>query len=96
MSELIKMTKNHLRQLVPKASNIEIKIEREHQQYLSKIHIHLPGRVLHAHKRAASVGESLDSTYQAILKQIHKIKSKKQTKGKIRKWIFREPILPPP
>jgi ribosomal subunit interface protein len=83
MSELIASTKNHLKQIIPAAKNIIIKLERDHEQYVSKIHVQMPGNVLHAEKKAPTVFEAMDSSYHAIVKQIQKIKSKKIDRNKL-------------
>ena len=75
MSELITATKSHLKQIIPAAKNIIIKLERDHEQYVSQIHIHMPGSVLHAKKKAPTVWDAIDSSYHAILRQIQKVKS---------------------
>lgn len=80
MSELITSTKSQLKRIVPNAKDILIKIERDHELYRSKIHVNVPGAVIHADKRAETVWEALDCSYQAALKQIERLKSKKQPK----------------
>lgn len=82
MSELIESTKGHLEQMIPTAKEIKVKLERDHEQYVSKIHIQLPGSVLHAQKKAPTVWEAMDFSYQAILKQLKKLKFKRIAKGK--------------
>jgi ribosomal subunit interface protein len=82
MSELIAYTKNHLKQIIPNAKDIFIKIERDHELYRSKIHIKIPGTVIHADKKADSPMSALDSSYQAVLKQIEKFKTKRFGKRK--------------
>ena len=96
MTDLISSTKSNLKRIVPNAKDILIKVEREHEQFLSKIHVQVPGRVLHAEKKAETIWEAIDSSYQAVLKQIEKIKSKHRVKRKLKKKVFRELFNSPP
>lgn len=96
MSELISSTKNNLKRIVPNAKDILIKVQRDHELYLSKIHVHVPGKVLHAEKKAETVWEAIDSSYQAVLKQFEKIKTKRRSKNKHYKKEFRELLNSPP
>lgn len=82
MSELIAYTKNHLKQIIPNAKDIFIKVQRDHELYRSKIHITIPGTVFHADKKADSPMHALDSSYQAVLKQVEKFKTKRFGKRK--------------
>lgn len=95
MSEIITSTKSHLKQIIPAAKNIIIKLERDHEQYVSKIHIQMPGKVLHAEKKAGTVWEAMESSYHAILKQMQKVKSKKVDKGKLARWKYQLQQIPP-
>ncbi|HXH75462.1 MAG TPA: HPF/RaiA family ribosome-associated protein [Bacteriovoracaceae bacterium] len=83
MSELISATKNQLERIVPDARKIVIKVERDHGAYFSRLHIHVPGRVLHAEKKGQTVLEALDSSYEAMLKQIQKFKARRKAKSKL-------------
>jgi ribosome-associated translation inhibitor RaiA len=85
MSDLISSTKISLKRIVPNAKDIFIKVERDHEKFLSKIHVDLPGKVLHAEKKAETVWEAIDHSYQAVLKQFKKIRSKQQAKRKFQK-----------
>ena len=91
MTELITSTKNHLKQIIPNAKDIFIKVERDHESYRSKIHIQIPGAVLHAEKLAESPLDALDSSYHAVMKQIEKIKTKKNVKRKLKLTIEAPP-----
>lgn len=82
MSELITFTKTNIKRMVPYAKNIEVKVERDHDQFLSKIHVNVPGRALHAEKKAETVWEAIDESFQAIRKQIEKVKTKKLLRRK--------------
>lgn len=83
MSELITFTKTNIKKMVPYAKNIDVKVERDHDQFLTKIHVNVPGKVLHAEKKGETVWEALDDTYQAIRKQIEKVKTRKLLRRKI-------------
>ncbi len=98
MSELISSTKSNLKRIVPNAKDILIKVERDHHFFLSKIHVHVPGKILHAEKKAETVWEAVDSSYQAVLRQIEKIKNKHREKRKLKKDRLRElnSTMPPP
>ena len=96
MTDLISSTKSNLKRIVPNAKDILIKVERDHEQFLSKIHVHVPGRVLHAEKKAETVWEAIDYSYQAVLKQFEKIKTKQRVKRKLKKQVFRELLNSPP
>ncbi len=96
MTDLILSTKSNLKRIVPTAKNILIKVERDHEQFLSKIHVQMPGRVLHAIKKADTVWEAVDDSYQAVLRQFEKIKTKQQTKRKLKKQVFLESLSSPP
>lgn len=95
MSELIASTKCHLKQIIPTARDINIKLERDNGFYISKIHIQLPGVVLHAQKKAPTVWEALDISYHAILKQIKKLKFKRVARGMNTKLKY-QLLRPPP
>lgn len=82
MNDLISETKSNLKRFVPNAKHIFIKVERDRKKFLSKIHVHVPRKILHAEKEADSVWEALDSSYQAVLKQIERMKTKRQAKKK--------------
>jgi len=73
-----------------------VKIERDHNLYLSKIHMRLPGMVLHAQKKGQTVWEALNLSYEAIVKQVVKFKMKKRTKKKHIAWRWQKPHWPPP
>lgn len=77
MTDLISSTKNNLKKKIPQADNILVKIERDHEFFLSKIHVHVPGKVLYATKKAETAWEALENSYHAVLKQINKKKKKK-------------------
>lgn len=80
MTEMITSTEKHLKQIVPQAQNIVIKVARDHELFSSKIHMHLPGKVIHAQKKAQTLSEALDSTCDAVLKQIEKNKGRRLRK----------------
>jgi ribosome-associated translation inhibitor RaiA len=96
MSELVASTKTQIKRIVPYAKDISIKIERDHDLYRSKIHVQIPGTILHAEKKAQTVWEAMELSYHAILKQIDKMKAKKQRKRVPRIWKWQMPIMPPP
>lgn len=95
MSELILSAKKHLKQIIPEAMEIDIKLHRDHEQIVSKVHIHLPGKVLHATKKSLNVREALDSSCEAIIKQMQKFKTKRAPKRKNWKWPILGEAVPP-
>ncbi len=96
MTELIMSTKSHLKRIVPNARDIKIKLERDHEMYLSKIHVQIPGKVIHAEKKAETVWEAIDSSYQAILKQLEKFRTKRFAGRKIKKNDLLKKFNSPP
>ncbi len=96
MTDLISSTECNLKRIVPNAKDIFIKVERDHDYFLSKIHLHVPGKVLHAEKKAETIWEAIDSSYQAVLKQIEKVKAKRQAKRKLKKQKIYELYSSPP
>jgi ribosome-associated translation inhibitor RaiA len=95
MTKLTSLIEGQIKQIAPNAKNIIVKIERDHDLYLSKIHIRLPGMVLHAHKKGQTVWEALKLSYEAIVKQLVKFKMKKLVKRRNRIWRWQEPLGPP-
>ena len=91
MSELITFTKSNIKKMVPYAKNIVVKVERDHDQFLSKIHVNVPGKVLHAEKKAGTAWEAIEFSCQAIRKQIEKVKTRRLLRKKTdkRKMIDR-------
>jgi ribosomal subunit interface protein len=85
MTELITTTKNHLKRIFPDAKDISIRLERDHEKYLSKIHVQVPGKVIHAEKKAETVWEAIDSSCQAVLKQVEKFRTKRFARKKIKR-----------
>ena len=77
MTNLTSMVEGQIMLIAPNAKNISIKIERDHEQYLSKIHMRMPGIVLHAQKKGQTAWEALNLSYEAIAKQVVKFKMKK-------------------
>jgi ribosome-associated translation inhibitor RaiA len=77
MTDLISSTKSNLKKKIPQADNILVKVERDHEFFLSKIHVHVPGKVLYATKKAETAWEALENSYHAVLKQIKRKKKKK-------------------
>lgn len=96
MTKLTSLIEGQIKQVAPNAKNIVVKIERDHNLYLSKIHMQLPGMVLYAQKKGQTVWESLNLSYEAIVKQVVKFKMKKLTKRKSRVWRWQGPSGPPP
>jgi ribosome-associated translation inhibitor RaiA len=95
MTKWKSLIEGQIKQIAPSANDITIKIERDHGPYLSKIHLRMPGMVLHAQKKGQSLLEALNLTYEAIVKQVVKFKMKKCTKKKSRIWRWQEPLGPP-
>ena len=94
MSDLVTTTKGQIQRIVPFAKNVLIKLQREHNLYRSKIHVNVPGAVLHADKKAPTAWEALELSYQAILKQVDRIKSKKERRRMPKVWRWQTPDLP--
>ena len=95
MKKLTSLIQSQLKQFAPNAKNIIVKVERDHDAYLSKIHMQLPGLVLHAQKKGESVWEALHLTSEAIRKQLMKFKLKRCGKRKSQVWRWQEPLVPP-
>lgn len=95
MTKLTSLIEGQIKQIAPNAKNITVKIERDHNQYLSKIQIRLPGLALYAKKKGQTVWEALNSSYEAIAKQVIKFRMKKQVKRKNRIWRWQGPLGPP-
>jgi len=93
MNKLTTTIEGQIKQLAPKAKNISIRVEKDHDQYLAKIHMRLPGMVLHAQKKGQTMWESLNSSYDAIVKQICKFKMKERMKKKIPVWRWHDPLV---
>lgn len=75
--------------MVPNAKDILIRVERDRRKFLSKIHIHVPGKVLHAEKKAETVWEAIDQSYKAVLKQIDRVKKRNHFKRRRTKEVVR-------
>lgn len=95
MTKFRSLIEGQIKQIAPNAKNISVKIERDHDYYLSKIHMRLPGMVLYAQKKGHTVWESVNLCYEAIVKQVVKFKMKKRTKKKYRVWRWQDPQGPP-
>ena len=95
MTTLTSIVRCQIKQIAPNAKDIIVKIEHDHGLYLSKIHMRLPGLVLHAQKKGKTVREAMNSSYEAIAKQVIKFKLKKTVKRKNRIWRWQEPLGPP-
>ena len=96
MSELVASTKSQIKWIVPYPKDIFIKIKRAHDLYRLKIHVKITGTILHAEKKAQTVWESVELSYHAILKQIDRIKAKRQKRHAPRVWKWQAPHIPPP
>ena len=94
MTKLTSIVENQIKTIAPNAKEIVVKIEKDHGLYLSKIHMRLPGLVLHAQKKGQTVWEAMNSSYEAIAKQVVKFKMKKRVKRKNRIWRWQEPLGP--
>jgi ribosome-associated translation inhibitor RaiA len=77
--EIIKV-KKHLRNMIPYVEKIDISTDRDEcGSYETMIRIPIAGKSdLFAFKRGASFYESLSKAHQAIIRQVHKIKTKKE------------------
>ena len=79
MIKKIEKTKKHIKRILPKSQAVDIDIKRNQTgNFVSKIHVKTPQKVMHAQKTDPSFMGSLDKSYQAIVRQIHKYKTKKQ------------------
>lgn len=96
MKDAVSLAKESLKRVVPNAKNIMVKIERDHDHFLSKIHVQVPGRVLRSVKKGTTVSRAIDESYHAVLKQIEKIKNKRLTRKKYSKRNLLEPFSSPP
>lgn len=96
MTKLTSLIEEQIRQVAPNAKDIIVKVERNHGQYLSKVHMRLPGTVIHAQKKGQNIWEALILSYEATIKQIGKYKMKKRTKRKHMIWRWQDPLGPPP
>lgn len=95
MSKFLAQIEGQIKQFAPNAKNIIVKIERDHELYRSKIHMQLPGVVIHAQKKGQTMWEALNLAYEAIVKQIVKLKTKKRSLRKNRTWRWQDPLGPP-
>lgn len=87
MSELISLTRDQIKRFIPSARDIQVRVERDHHHYRSKIHVQLPGTVLHADKKSDSLFDALELSCQAILKQVSRLKTKKNRQRlPLKKW----------
>ena len=94
MTKLTTLIEGQIKQIAPNAKDMNVKIKRDRNLYLSKIHMRLPGLVLHAQKKGQTVWEAMNSSYEAIAKQVVKFKMKKRVKRKNRIWRWQEPLGP--
>lgn len=94
MTKLTSLIEGQIKQIAPNAKKVIIKIERDHDKYLSKIHLRMPGIVLHARKKGQTVWEALNLSYEAIVKQVVKIKMKKRSKKSFKIWRWQDPLGP--
>lgn len=87
--------KNHILKLVPYAKDIDIKIDKsETGDYESLIRVHVPPRKKFiAVKRSESLKVSLEKSRQAILRQVKKLKEKKQSKRTSKYQLLTPSIL---
>lgn len=70
MSKFIVETRNYLKKRFPKATVIDIKLSMDRDDYVSAIHVVMPGRIVHAEKKAASVWKALDLAATAAIRQL--------------------------
>lgn len=94
MTKLTSLFEGQIKQIAPNAKKVKIKIVRDHDMYLSKIHLRLPGIVLHAQKKGQTVWEALNLSYEAIVKQVVKFKMKKRSKRNFKIWRWQDPLGP--
>ena len=94
MTKFTSIVEEQIKMIAPNAKDIIVKVEHDHGVYLSKIHMRLPGLVLHAQKKGQTVWEAMNSSYEAIAKQVIKFKMKKRVKRKNRIWRWQEPLGP--
>lgn len=75
--KLVESTREYFKSMYPWIKDVSVVIKRTKDGILSKIHIKMPGKVLHAQKVDATPSKSLDRSRDAIHKQIIKMKAKR-------------------
>ena len=80
--------------MIPSAKII-IKLERDYEQNVSKIHIPIPRTCCMLRKKAPTAFEAIDSSEYAILKQIQKIQPKKINRNKLMMMKNQMQMAPP-
>lgn len=96
MTDVVSSTRESLKRLVPNAKNIIVKVQRDHDRFRSKIHVKVPGRVLHSVKEGETAMRAIDESYHAVLKQFEKMKNKRLARKKDPKRALRVPFSFPP
>lgn len=77
MSEVILETKEHIKRVFPRTDDIGIKIDRDADGgFITKIHVKAKKQIFHAVKKDSNFKRSLRKSYQAIIHQIQKMKTK--------------------
>ncbi len=94
MAKLTSLIEGQIKQIAPNAKDVTVKIKKDHDVYLSKIHVQLPGIVIHAQKKGQTVWESINLAYDAVIKQVVKFKMKRKAKKKHRIWRWQDPLGP--
>jgi ribosome-associated translation inhibitor RaiA len=77
MNALISETKDHIKKLIPRSKDVEIKVDRDEKgNFISKIHVRAKKKIFHAAKKDTCLSRSLDKSYHAILHQVHRMKDR--------------------
>lgn len=74
----VEKIKQHLQAMLPQASRIEVDVHKgDSSQFISVIKIKVPKQnELVAHKKSESLHECLRNSHKAMVKQIHRLKTK--------------------
>lgn len=75
--QLIEQTKENIERVFPRSNEVKIESYKDKQNFFqTKIEVLSSQGTLIAHKEDESFKKSLDKSYKAIVRQIHKIKTK--------------------
>ncbi len=78
--EIISGTCDNIRRIFPESKYVEIKVNKDQGKYESLIMVKAPKKRLLAKKSAKNYKASIDKSYEAIVRQIHKVKAKEDKK----------------
>ena len=77
MTALIDHIKRQLRSTFPQAQEIDVRVKRDHEHYVSNIHVHVPGKVMHAEKKASNPWLAVEAAHGAITRQVQRWKERR-------------------